>query len=78
VPDAAVYIVRMYSDGEITEAKIAPGTPTCPARDECVDQFMRTAPIEAPPNERELELEVACTFATRDAGTYGLAIPLGN
>ncbi|HRG95934.1 MAG TPA: protein kinase [Polyangiaceae bacterium] len=70
VSDAAVYFVRVYSDGAVTEAKIAPGTPTCPARDNCVDQAMRLASIEAPPNEQELELEVACTFGAYDAGAF--------
>ena len=71
-PSAAVYHVRVYSDGEITEAKIAPGTPACPARDACVDEAMRLAAIEAPPNEQELELEVACTFGPFDAGVFAL------
>lgn len=64
-PDTALYLVRVYSDGKVTEATIAAGTASCPARDECVDQAMRVAKIAPPPDEQELQFELACTFTPR-------------
>ncbi len=62
VPDVAVYVVRIYGDGEVVEAKIAPGTPSCPARDNCVDEDIREASIDGPDDEEEIEIELSCTF----------------
>lgn len=60
-PDAT-YIVRIYGNGQVTEAKVARGNPACAERDDCVDEAVRKARIDAPPNGQEVVVEVQCRF----------------
>jgi hypothetical protein len=58
----ATYIVRIYGDGEVTEAKVVRGNPACAGRDRCVDEAVREASIDAPPNGQEVVVELQCRF----------------
>lgn len=60
----ATYHVRIYGDGEVTEAPVIRGNPGCAARDRCVDEAVREASIDAPPNGHEVVVELQCRFDT--------------